>query len=85
MSRYVVTDGELATALNPFSISTGEIGALDPNVGKSLVVQFEQAGSINLVCDNMRMSSAVVPEPGTLALLATGLIGLLAYAWRKRK
>lgn len=26
-----------------------------------------------------------VPEPGTLALLATGLIGLLAYAWRKRK
>jgi hypothetical protein len=26
-----------------------------------------------------------VPEPGTLALLAGGLIGLLAYAWRKRK
>jgi len=27
----------------------------------------------------------VVPEPSTLALLATGLLGLLAYAWRKRK
>lgn len=27
---------------------------------------------------------APVPEPGTLALLATGLLGLLAYAWRKR-
>ena len=26
-----------------------------------------------------------VPEPGTLTLLAAGLIGLLAYAWRKRK
>ena len=25
------------------------------------------------------------PEPGTLVLLATGLVGLLAYAWRKRK
>lgn len=24
------------------------------------------------------------PEPSTLALLATGLLGLLAYAWRKR-
>ena len=28
---------------------------------------------------------AVIPEPGTLALLAAGLLGLLAYAWRKRK
>ncbi len=27
---------------------------------------------------------AGVPEPGSLALLATGLIGLLCYAWRKR-
>jgi len=26
-----------------------------------------------------------VPEPSTLALLASGLVGLLAYAWRKRK
>ena len=26
-----------------------------------------------------------VPEPGTLTLLLAGLVGLLAYAWRKRK
>jgi autotransporter-associated beta strand protein len=30
------------------------------------------------------MGSSAVPEPGTLALLAMGLVGLLAYAWRKR-
>jgi hypothetical protein len=28
---------------------------------------------------------AQTPEPGTIVLLSTGLIGLLAYAWRKRK
>ena len=27
----------------------------------------------------------VVPEPSTIALLCSGLFGLLAYAWRKRK
>jgi hypothetical protein len=27
----------------------------------------------------------VVPEPGTLALAGTALLGLLCYAWRKRK
>ena len=25
------------------------------------------------------------PEPGTMAMLASGLVGLLCYAWRKRK
>jgi hypothetical protein len=29
--------------------------------------------------------SQPVPEPSTLLLVATGLLGLLAYAWRKRK
>jgi hypothetical protein len=27
----------------------------------------------------------VVPEPGTFALLAAGLVGLLAFAWRKQR
>lgn len=31
------------------------------------------------------MDFAVVPEPGAMVLFATGLLGLLAYAWRKRK
>jgi hypothetical protein len=28
---------------------------------------------------------SIVPEPGTLVLLATGLLGLLCYAWRRRR
>jgi hypothetical protein len=31
------------------------------------------------------MGIKAVPEPGTLALIAAGLAGLLAYAWRKRR
>jgi hypothetical protein len=38
------------------------------------------------VCmDNVRLTVADVPEPSTLALLAAGLIGMLAYGWRKHK
>jgi hypothetical protein len=29
--------------------------------------------------------AAPAPEPSAIVLVATGLIGLLAYAWRKRK
>ena len=30
-------------------------------------------------------SFTTIPEPGALALLAGGLLGMLAYAWRRRK
>lgn len=33
---------------------------------------------------NFTLSATTIPEPGTLALLAAGFVGLLAYAWRKR-
>jgi hypothetical protein len=41
----------------------------------------------DLLVDNVMVSgtAAQTPEPGTLVLLVAGLIGLLAYAWRKRK
>ena len=34
--------------------------------------------------DNFQVSTGTVPEPSALALLGSGLIALLGYAWRKR-
>ena len=42
------------------------------------------AGDYALLTD-VHIATECVPEPATVSLLATGLIGLLAYAWRKRR
>jgi hypothetical protein len=34
--------------------------------------------------DNISITSASVPEPGSLALLGLGVLGALGYAWRRR-
>jgi hypothetical protein len=44
---------------------------------------YPAANTITWVGDTVNF--VPVPEPSTIALLASGLFGLLAYAWRKRK
>ena len=34
---------------------------------------------------DMRLDITTTPEPSTLVLLVSGLIGLLCYGWRRRK
>jgi len=54
-------------------INLGDLDLLMANFGQSV-----PSGS------GSDSSIATVPEPGTFALLAAGLLGLLAYAWKKR-
>jgi hypothetical protein len=39
----------------------------------------------NFILTTFAVTQTAVPEPGTSVLLSSALIGLLAYAWRKRK
>ena len=78
-----VTDAP-STAVNvgsPFTtVSIADIGG----VWTKLRIGLNGTGDATGMIDDIRVTQ-VVPEPSTLALLAAGLIGLLAYAWRKRK
>jgi autotransporter-associated beta strand protein len=58
----------------------GEVDGADVDIWKLMV-----GSSLALPPGGMGLSASIVPEPGTLILLATGLLGLLCYAWRKRK
>lgn len=64
----------LATAATPVTRTFNLGNAWAPVDG------IEVMGRVHLSYD-----VASVPEPGTLLLAATGLFGLLAYAWRKQK
>ncbi|MBN1394174.1 MAG: PEP-CTERM sorting domain-containing protein [Pirellulales bacterium] len=56
-----------------------------PEGTQSLFFQFVRASGKTRVRICEVQAYGEVPEPGTLMLLSTSLIGLLAYAWRKRK
>ncbi len=69
-------------------VDSTDLGFVINNYNHALPLPSEVLGG-NLDAAGIAMLGAagihVVPEPGTLALLAAGLLGLLAYAWRKRK
>ncbi|MBU4271869.1 MAG: PEP-CTERM sorting domain-containing protein [Planctomycetes bacterium] len=54
-------------------------------VGDNITFTFTAPANTGSYSFNLSGFTNRIPEPGTLALLATGLIGLLCYAWRKRK
>jgi hypothetical protein len=83
-------DGDLVAPANPNYSSSGTdstyLAALfvtsttpDAGIAYDGVISFTYAGGTTEVGHFV-----TTPEPCTLALLAAGLVGLVAYAWRKR-
>jgi hypothetical protein len=80
------TSSEVAPAQGYWSPwqKTFVTGANPDGLGQTLRIDVGGGGTFAFV-DNIRLDAAPVPEPATLTIVCTGLIGLLCYAWRKRR
>jgi hypothetical protein len=96
----LATAGGLGTTLIPHGSLLDEsvvlnVAADDPNLGAAITIRAlatvaaGKTTEARLFVDNARLDFVAAPvqtpEPGSLALLSIALLGLLCYAWRKRK
>jgi hypothetical protein len=63
---------------------TAITGASPAGLGQPLWIELGSHHG-NTVYDNVRLDASPVPEPSSVVLLISALIGLVAYAWRKRR
>jgi hypothetical protein len=89
-SRNLTLDGTInitsstGVAEGNYPIITGITGTFVDNILNFGTVP---SGHSSWRCykDGTTLYVHAAPEPGTIVLLATALLSLLAYAWRKRK
>ncbi len=80
--------GSLSTsAMTDYSVTItsdaiATAGAVGKKIGIEIAIPTNGPGA-NFGVDNIRLD--IVPEPSAIVLFSTGILGLLAYAWRKRK
>jgi hypothetical protein len=76
-------DYQIKVYSNDYIYSTGTGKNKSTNAGHVLRVGWIMGTGV--YATDARLDISPVPEPSTLVLLTSGLVGLLAYAWRKRK
>jgi hypothetical protein len=98
VASHTITSGDVASpSALTFTIPQATLTAACASGRISFLIQSDNKGIIPQIdarfytkengsgAPSLAFTGSPVPEPSTIALLATGLIGLLAYAWRKRK
>ena len=83
---------ESCQILNCASLGGGDPGYIEnlsgvivpnPDAENIIFDFFVQPGGVAYI-DSFEVATLCIPEPGTIVLLAIGLLGLLGYAWRRR-
>ncbi len=82
---YNAKDAESLFDLFAAGSGTALVGGQTWAPATGLVGAAGDVGANYVVLDGVGGGVQVVPEPGTLSLLLAGAIGLLVFAWRKRK
>ena len=78
-SSYVLSDGVGGNNANYVKFT----GLTNSSIPENFIIRAQGFGSEYAYINGIQIVQ--VPEPSVVLLLATGLFGLLAYAWRKRK
>jgi sialidase-1 len=77
---------ECATWSDPIAVDWDCIGAypsmVNRNDGSVLITYYEEGGGSNIRARTITITG--LPEPSSILMLATGVIGLVCYAWRRR-
>jgi hypothetical protein len=85
------TPGQLTSLITGWMAANGGLFMFDRPEGGHTALSTERLGFHTMEATTAGYRPQLVvdyvstPEPGTLVLMATGLLGLVAYAWRKRK
>jgi hypothetical protein len=81
----VSIDGFYVASSLTFKFFETTVSANPSKVLESLTFSGASSGDTSTVIVAVSGHGEPVPEPSTIVLLASGLVGLAAYAWRKRK
>src|SRR5262249_35920985 len=69
-------------ALYETDLDLGAVGLADRELGS---ITFNRPAGTGAITGIFAVSGVAVPEPGSLALVAAGTLGLLGYGWKRQK